>query len=334
MTTCTKNVKLGGGGKTRHGCHRPAFTLVELLVVIAIIGVLIALLLPAVQAAREAARRMQCSNHLKQIALAVHNHHDSKGQFPYLLNPRTVNAASATLGNSRLSAHVMLQPFMENSAIYEAIMAATDNPDAFTSNAAFQAQVSSLRCPTDPYRKPEGAPGTTNYQFCVGDRFSAYQYEDNGSGVNANVRGAFPTSYNRYRGFDSIVDGTSNTIGLSEHPVGVGETRFGKVEAVVWLQEFRTAVDNGWNAVEACMLMAPGGEIVSTTPTKTTNETTPIAGGIVRNNSGIDVVGAGARAWCGYNGYVSFSAIANSIDWIFARILFLSATIADHSAGV
>ena len=97
---------MGGGGRNRQG-----FTLVELLVVIAIIGVLIALLLPAVQAAREAARRMQCANNLKQVGLAVHNFHDTMQGLP-----------PSVIDGGRASFFVLILPYMERESLYQPLM--------------------------------------------------------------------------------------------------------------------------------------------------------------------------------------------------------------------
>jgi prepilin-type N-terminal cleavage/methylation domain-containing protein len=88
------------------------FTLVELLVVIAIIGILVALLLPAIQAAREASRRSQCSNHAKQFGLALHNYHDTIKTFP----PGAVFYGG---NNDRGSIHVRVLPYMEQQTLYE-----------------------------------------------------------------------------------------------------------------------------------------------------------------------------------------------------------------------
>ncbi|MDR2641681.1 MAG: DUF1559 domain-containing protein [Planctomycetaceae bacterium] len=99
------------------------FTLVELLVVIAIIGVLIAMLLPAVQVAREAARRMQCANNIKQISLALHNHHDAYDKLPPGMKRQMTISASGVLtpgSHSEPSWVVALWPFLEQTAVYEA----------------------------------------------------------------------------------------------------------------------------------------------------------------------------------------------------------------------
>ena len=95
---------------------RGGFTLVELLVVIAIIGILVALLLPAVQSAREAARRMQCQNNLKQLALALHNYHTAHATFP----PAGFYDGGGANG-STLSWHTTVLPFIEQQNLYDAL---------------------------------------------------------------------------------------------------------------------------------------------------------------------------------------------------------------------
>jgi prepilin-type N-terminal cleavage/methylation domain-containing protein len=93
-----------------------AFTLVELLVVIAIIGILVSMLLPAVQSAREAARKMQCSNNLKQIGLALHNFHAANGRFP---KGSLYDAPDGTTGTYTISWWVAVLPYIEQSAMYD-----------------------------------------------------------------------------------------------------------------------------------------------------------------------------------------------------------------------
>ncbi len=103
---------------------QPGFTLVELLVVIAIIGILVALLLPAVQAAREAARRTECINNLKQIGLAFATHHDTRGEFPTGGNaadpPRTIINGSIAIGQDQAWGWAyQVLPYLEQQALYE-----------------------------------------------------------------------------------------------------------------------------------------------------------------------------------------------------------------------
>lgn len=126
----------------KHRRHLKAFTLVELLVVIAIIGILIALLLPAVQAAREAARRSQCLNNLKQLGLAAHNYHSAAGCLPF------------GFSDLEQSWHAMLLPYIEQKALYDTLIFAESgdgNWDSGSANTvACQTVIPLFRCPSMP----------------------------------------------------------------------------------------------------------------------------------------------------------------------------------------
>lgn len=182
--------------------HRRAFTLVELLVVIAIIGILIALLLPAVQAAREAARRMSCSNNLRQIGIGLHHYHDAHGCFP----PGGIERRDAMNPKGRQIAwSAFLLPFVEQKAIYDTI----DFGKAFDSaaNAPAAAMVIPLYlCPSVPRASDlvQGR-GACDYGGIYGERIT---------GPNAPPKGVM--LYDRAIRIRDITDGTSTTLAVSE----------------------------------------------------------------------------------------------------------------------
>jgi prepilin-type N-terminal cleavage/methylation domain-containing protein len=181
--------------------RRPqGFTLVELLVVIAIIGVLVALLLPAVQAAREAARRIKCSNNLKQIGLALHNY---EGTFGIL--PMGSGNITGGLGNNA-STHPLFLPFIEQGAAHSLFNFNVDLNTGAANQAAREQKLAVLACPSHPNvaafiltgtQCPNGC-GMTNYMQSLGN--------------NANYatnNGPFGRRYGAR--FADFTDGLSNT---------------------------------------------------------------------------------------------------------------------------
>jgi prepilin-type N-terminal cleavage/methylation domain-containing protein/prepilin-type processing-associated H-X9-DG protein len=229
---------------------RRAFTLVELLVVIAIIGILIALLLPAVQAAREAARRMQCSNNMKQIGLALHNYHDAGNAFPAgRLQPRRSRDWGPTFS---------ILPYMELSSLYSSICDNIANEDGgpasvdeegATSTAVAPHNCPSLQglvlpqfiCPTDPRGTTLSANiSRCNYVSCRGDcplRNEILTAATEAQAVDMNNLSAriifavtvkrpsevpsgwatnSPLAKPQWKGIAAITDGTSRTIAFSE----------------------------------------------------------------------------------------------------------------------
>ncbi|MDR3110069.1 MAG: DUF1559 domain-containing protein [Planctomycetaceae bacterium] len=203
--------------------------MVELLVVIAIIGVLIALLLPAVQAAREAARRMQCTNKLKQIALGLHNYHDTLNTFP----PLGIRSTSAQ-SSYRRGWRTFILPFIEQNAIADMIAgggvatSAAGNPSWAsqpggvdkvpwdTDYLPWFAYIDVYRCPSDGNAQGKIDPGTgtnnpASYRGCVGDL--EWPWAGTPFTNFTKTRGVFDDIG---RNMSAITDGTSNTLLLSE----------------------------------------------------------------------------------------------------------------------
>jgi prepilin-type N-terminal cleavage/methylation domain-containing protein/prepilin-type processing-associated H-X9-DG protein len=200
---------------------RRGFTLVELLVVIAIIGILISLLLPAVQAAREAARRSQCINNLKQIGLAIQNHHDAKGALPPGRN-RTL-----TDGNGLcFSAYAYLLPYLEADSLYETIDF-NANPDVPPQPAIGQT-IPYFLCPTDAGNvaiELQAGSAMHDYPLNTGTTFPVSPRNPGG----VLVTGIFYE--NSKTNWRDVLDGTSSTVcigetirsvpGLGESPAGI-----------------------------------------------------------------------------------------------------------------
>jgi prepilin-type N-terminal cleavage/methylation domain-containing protein/prepilin-type processing-associated H-X9-DG protein len=224
----------------RIGLRRSGFTLIELLVVIAIIGILIALLVPAVQAAREAARRTRCTNNLKQIGLALHNYEGAHGSFPpgaitYQESPLDCNVV-----RRGFSLFALILPQMEQQAVYDAINFHFSTgrlppmeygfPEAgLTNRTGLIARINSFVCPSDSEQRPYDLSASTNgygqasYAGMCGTRDIFRWYcgcpvrfvgGSCAGGVEIEPDGVF--GYNWTYKTADVIDGTSHTIFVGE----------------------------------------------------------------------------------------------------------------------
>ena len=197
---------------------RVGFTLVELLVVIAIIGILIALLLPAVQAAREAARRSQCSNNIKQILLAVHNYHDTHKVFPMGHG----NTHSGVTGYIMFDWMARTLPYIEMEPLYQQIdFGVGYNVVHATNNAAQKTTVVAFQCPSHA-ELPQwttccgGIPGVADAGAASYSAITTHLVVNRADPLDPEEATGIIYGLSRLRMRD-VLDGTSNTVAVSEN---------------------------------------------------------------------------------------------------------------------
>jgi len=213
--------------------HNHAFTLVELLVVIAIIGVMVGLLLPAVQAAREAARRSQCNNNLKQMGLALHNYHDTHNSFP----PSCMKEKLQDDGGRAQTTtwHASLLPFMEQQPMFDRIVGLGFGiiwNDDGVNEELLRTKMPGYECPSSPdqidrfddngaterHRGNYGVVVTGTVGYTASTRQTNGEnnnHMDDGGYGHARWNGPF-LMQNRTTRFADIIDGTSNTLFIGE----------------------------------------------------------------------------------------------------------------------
>jgi prepilin-type N-terminal cleavage/methylation domain-containing protein/prepilin-type processing-associated H-X9-DG protein len=189
------------------------FTLIELLVVIAIIGVLVSLLLPAVQQAREAARRAQCRNHLKQIGLAMNNYHDAHATFPPGRMRSSVDGAGRCF-----SAYAHLLPYLDAAALYNRINFNADPDDPVLNGVALGQTIPFFLCPSDSMRVLQSNvvngvivdSAVHNYPLATGTTYPLSPRNPGGVPVTGVY---YENSRTR---FADLRDGSSQTVCVSE----------------------------------------------------------------------------------------------------------------------
>ena len=210
------------------------FTLVELLVVIAIIGILIALLLPAVQAAREAARRVNCTSNLKQLGLAMHNYHDTFKAFPPGTRTKPYHDSS-WLNSHAFGWGAILLPFIEQGSISEELKSVSNNfatvkwwgASSGPGGDLARVQIDAFKCPSDP--GPDENPWRSNhakssYVGLIGSQLSNDLPNDAAAAQALRFNGVM--YHNSKTRFADITDGTSNTLVIGERD-SQGEPRRG-----------------------------------------------------------------------------------------------------------